>query len=169
MGSVLLIVSEAMVEIDIKKRQKRKVIEKLLEDEYILVQVNTLANGVALPEHLMSLPSVTLKLSRLFRGTMSVNDEAIMADLLFNGAYFTCVIPLAAVWACSSARGSTQQWENSLPESLKQSSSTPPAVDVTPEPSSTEEDNSTKAATTEKSPNEGHGDKKVRPFLKRIK
>lgn len=106
------------MEIDLKRRQKRRSIEKMLNDEYILVQVNTSTAGLSLPKHLTELPSVTLKLSRLFRGAMTLNDSGISADLLFNGAYFTCILPLDSIWACSGASGTIQQWDDSVPAEL---------------------------------------------------
>ena len=123
----------------------------MLNDEYILVQVNTSSAGLSLPKHLTELPSVTLKLSRLFRGSMTLNDSGISADLLFNGAYFTCILPLDSIWACSSASGTIQQWDDSVPAELlagfisevqKETQSSPTPLSSTPlsstEPASTQ-------------------------------
>jgi hypothetical protein len=93
------------------KRKKRE-LEELLNDEYILVFVNPGYEGVDLPEHIRGLPSATLKLSRHFRGTLSVSDEEVRAELLFGPNYYCCVLPLPSIWAAKGAGGREVVWQS---------------------------------------------------------
>jgi stringent starvation protein B len=96
-------------------------LKRLLEEEYVLVHINTGSDNLALPSHLMVDETVSLKLSRYFRGAMEVTTEKITAELLFNGSYNSCVIPLAAIWGCHSQRGNTAFWPESAPEGVVKS------------------------------------------------
>ncbi len=95
--------------------EKYKVLNSLLDEEYILVHLSTCAKGVVIPEYLQSEPSVTLRLSRRFVGKMTVDKDLISADLLFNGEYFTCQIPIDALWGISTPKGMGRIWTESIP------------------------------------------------------
>lgn len=99
----------------LSSKRKFKALSELLEQEYVLVHLLTGAEGVCLPDYLKSGPNVTLKISRWFRGGMDITEERICADLLFNGSYFTCFIPLPAIWGATSAKGENIIWPDSMP------------------------------------------------------
>lgn len=101
-------------------KEKYDLINKLLLDEYVLVQINTSVEGLVLPQHLTKDPSVTLKLSTLFRGGIEVTPERIEANLSFNQNLFMCIIPFTAIWSASSYKDETTVWPGSIPsEQLK--------------------------------------------------
>lgn len=101
------------------KKEKFEAVNRLLNDEYALVHLNPAAPGVSLPVHLAVSPSVTLKISRLFRGALTVDEGKIVAELLFGSAYFTCVIPLDAVWGMTSVSGSNIVWPEDAPTDVR--------------------------------------------------
>ena len=90
-------------------------ITKLLNDEQVLVHINPHAPGVELPTQLMQNRSVTLRLSRYFRGELTTDDEKVSAQLLFGADYFTCIIPWTSVWGASSAYGEEYVWNDAAP------------------------------------------------------
>lgn len=81
----------------------------------MLVHINPRQKGVILPEHLIGNRSVTLRLSRYFRGQLKTTEKQIEADLLFGSDYFTCVIPWKAIWGASSATGEEFVWNQAAP------------------------------------------------------
>jgi hypothetical protein len=99
---------------------KKALLDKLLGDEYALVHVNTGTGGLDLPDHLLAQPSVTLRVSRLFRYPVELTDAEIIAELLFKGSYFTCKIPWDSVWGATSAAGEGQVWPETIPPKLMQ-------------------------------------------------
>ena len=46
---------------------------------------------------------------------MDLYEDRVEADLLFNGAYFTCSIPLRAIWGITAADGQHTVWPDSAP------------------------------------------------------
>lgn len=124
-----------------KERQdKFSAINRLLFDEYILVHVNTAYPGLKLPNHLLEQGTVTLKLSKLFRGKLLVEKDLITAELLFSEAYFDCEIPMGAIWGVTSFQGRQTIWPESLPPELGKvfkdefGSMIQSAADETPQP-----------------------------------
>jgi len=93
-----------------EREEKVKKIKRLLLDQHILVHIKPTFPGVDLPEHLRELPIVTLKLSSLFRGSLEVQDEKIITELLFNSEYYRCEIPIDAIGAVTSVAGETFAW-----------------------------------------------------------
>ena len=107
-------------------KSKKEVICRFLEGDHALAHVNPAAKGVQLPPHLAGEVTVTLKLSHLFRGYLEIGDDQIVADLLFSGRYFTCVVPFEALWGCSNEKGESIVWsEAATPEIMKQIAATP--------------------------------------------
>ena len=96
-------------------KEKRETLERFLGDEHALVHVAPHGEGVILPEHLTKNPTVTLKLSRYFRGKMDVAPTEVVAELLFGETYFACHIPFAAIWGMTSIRGQFLMWPESTP------------------------------------------------------
>lgn len=87
-------------------------------DDYVLVHLDPKNRDLMVPDHLAGDPSITLKLSRYFRGSLELNDDLISAELLFGGEYFTCVIPYDSIWGCTSESGENIIWPESTPEDV---------------------------------------------------
>jgi len=105
-----------------RTRQKQKLLDKLLmESDHILIQINPEFPGLVVPIHLTSQPTLTLKLSRLFRGDLRVEPTKIVAELVFGGSYHTCEIPMDAIWAVASSTGELFQWADCIPTQLLRS------------------------------------------------
>lgn len=101
-------------------KERFTAIDQFLDEEYVLVHIDSRASGVKLPPHLMENPSVTLKLSRLFRGGIELKTSQIETDLLFGDRYFTCVIPFAAIWGATNCDGNNVIWPESTPAEILQ-------------------------------------------------
>lgn len=129
------------------RSEKFKKIKRLLLDEHVLVHLKPSYPGVDIPPHLRGAPTVTLKLSTLFRGGLEVQEELIVAELLFNAEYYRCRIPIDAIGAVTDVSGETFFWEEPSPD-------TAPAAAPT------------KKATPRKVPQPSSGE---RPVLRRIK
>lgn len=100
------------------RTEKYKKIKRLLLDEHVLVHLKPSYPGVDIPPHLRGAPTVTLKLSTLFRGAIEVQEDLIVAELLFNAEYYRCQIPIDAVGAVTSVSGETFFWEEPSGEPL---------------------------------------------------
>jgi len=96
-------------------REKYKTLNKNLEEEYVLIHVNTADDLLNVPEYVKVKSSVTLKISRWFRGMMELYEDRVDADLLFNGSYFSCSVPLRAVWGITASDGQHTVWPDSAP------------------------------------------------------
>lgn len=96
-------------------KEKHQLVNKCLNDEYVLVHLDSRKENVDLPQHLMNQPLVTLKLSKLFRGGLALEDDKIVTDLLFDRGYILCSIPLEAVWGVTNAGGDNFVWPQSTP------------------------------------------------------
>lgn len=97
---------------------QKTTIERLLNDEQVLVHINPETPGVVLPEHLMESRTVTLRLSRFFKGALSLSTGGVIAELLFGPNYFTCVLPWSCIWGASSIRGQEYVWAESAPDEI---------------------------------------------------
>lgn len=96
-------------------QEKQSLINKCLDDDHVLIHLDSRSTGVELPSPLLAQPMVTLKLSKLFKGGVEVQADKIIADLLFDHGYALCSIPLAAVWGVTSAAGKNFVWPQSTP------------------------------------------------------
>lgn len=97
---------------------QRTTVERLLDDEQVLVHINPMAPGVLVPDHLGRNQSVTLRLSRFFRGELVTDEERVSADLLFGDQYFTCLIPWNSIWGASSVKGEEFLWAEAAPPQI---------------------------------------------------
>jgi hypothetical protein len=93
-------------------------ISRLLNDEQVLVHINPAYPGVAIPDYLMENRTVTLRLSRYFKGRLSTNATEITAELLFGPSYFVCSIPWGSIWGASSVRGEEFVWTEATPPDI---------------------------------------------------
>jgi stringent starvation protein B len=104
------------------KSEKQKNLNNLLDScDYVLVHLNPKNKDLIVPEYLCNDPSLTLKLSRYFRGKLDISEEQISAELLFGGKYFTCKIPFDAIWGCTSEKGENFIWPENTPEDVLKS------------------------------------------------
>jgi hypothetical protein len=99
-------------------QDQRTTIEKLLADEQVLVHINPRQPGVVIPPYLMDNRTVTLRLSRFFRGRLATDDDQIKAELLFGPDYFDCSIPWTSIWGASSVRGEEFVWTEATPPEI---------------------------------------------------
>ncbi len=95
--------------------EKYSTLNKKLDDEYVLLHVNTADDLLSIPEHLKVKSSVTLKVSRWFRGAMELFEDRVDAELLFSGNYFSCSVPLRAIWGITAADGQHTVWPDAAP------------------------------------------------------
>lgn len=110
---------------EVLNREKYRELDRLLADEYVMVHINPVFDGVSIPDYLRKDPTVTLQISRFFRGAMLLGTDHIQADLLFDDDYFSCDIPFGAIWGATSAGGEEKIWPASLPEALVKQLSNP--------------------------------------------
>jgi stringent starvation protein B len=101
-----------------ENKEKFEAINRFLENEFVLIHVNPHHPEVEIPNHLRKDPTVTLKISRLFKGGIEVSNERVLTNLLFQGQYHSCNIPLAAIWGLTSEKGSNLVWPNSTPNTV---------------------------------------------------
>jgi hypothetical protein len=106
-----------MVVTNLLDREKNKVIDRLLEDRFTLLHINPKHEGVVLPASLLEELSVTLKISRLFRGMVALESKEIVTDLIFSDEYFRCIIPYGAIWAVTSESGQITSWQDKVDDS----------------------------------------------------
>lgn len=96
-------------------KEKQGALNKLLDGEFVLVHLNTTVEGLIIPDNLKDNETITLKLSRWFRGAMTVEDDRIIAELLFDDSYFTCIIPFSAIWGLTGEKGENLLWPDAIP------------------------------------------------------
>lgn len=138
-----------------------QVIEKLLKGDHCVIHVNPLCPGVELPDHLKGSPTVTLKISYYFSGTLDVNEKEVVTELVFNGTPFTCVVPLEAIWGITSEFGVHTTWDDKAPNPLF-----PTLLKQSQKETAKSKPVKVETAAAEKK----EGPKKARPdFLKRVK
>ena len=101
-----------------QSKEKFEKLKEFLEGEYCLIHLDSGIEGVTLPSHLLKRYQVTLQVSRFFRGGLELTPEQISTDLVFDGSYFTCVVPLSAIWGTTSAGGENVLWPDSAPREV---------------------------------------------------
>jgi hypothetical protein len=97
---------------------QKTAVERLLSDEQVLVHINPGLPGVVLPPYLMDNRTVTLRLSRFFKGQLTTSEHSITAELLFGPEYFECSIPWNSIWGASSVRGEEFVWTEVTPPEI---------------------------------------------------
>jgi hypothetical protein len=100
------------------RADQKTTVERLLDDEQALVHINPSFPGVTIPSHLTENKTVTLRLSRYFKGELLTDDEKITAELLFGSTYISCVIPWGSIWGASSLQGDEYVWKEAAPEEI---------------------------------------------------
>lgn len=107
-----------MRDISTIRKEKYSSLNILLKDEYLLAHVDTAVEDVQLPKHIYLKRSVTLRVSRFFKGFIKVSEDKIVAELVFGEDRFVCHVPLDAIWGLTSMRGSNIVWPESAPPGL---------------------------------------------------
>ncbi len=97
---------------------KQQQVELILKGDHALLHLDARNNEVIVPEHLKSNAALTLKISYLFQGQLTVSATGIDAYLRFSGNYFQCIIPWEAIWGVSGENGEQRIWPESLPQDL---------------------------------------------------
>ncbi|MEM4380151.1 MAG: hypothetical protein QXL01_05660 [Thermoplasmatales archaeon] len=98
--------------------KKIETINNLLSFEYILVFINPKVEGTKLPDYLMDNDSVTLRISRFFKGSLELKDDRIEAVLKFNGIYYPCILPADSIWGAMTPTGQNVLWLESAPDGV---------------------------------------------------
>ena len=107
-----------MTTLEIAQKSRYEVLHRLLLDEFVMVHLDPNHSGVVVPLQFLKQEMLTLKLSKLFRGRLDLTKEKVEAELLFDDDYFSCLIPLDAIWGATSHQGRTQVWKDKLPKSI---------------------------------------------------
>ena len=95
------------------KAFKLRELSNMLEQGAILAHVDPAIPGTSLPSGYASNPTVALKLNRAFKGDLQLDADQVRAELLFAGQYFSCVLPVDAIWAVTDSAGENHLWPNS--------------------------------------------------------
>ena len=103
---------------EVLQAQKKKHFELLLEQDHVLLHLDSRKSGVTVPKNLANNPALSLKVSRLFQGEMTFDNKSIVAYLRFNGEYFRCEIPWESIWGMSSASAEQKIWQQDSPKEL---------------------------------------------------
>lgn len=103
---------------EVLQAQKKKHFELLLEQDHVLLHLDSRKVGVTIPKNLSGNPALTLKVSRLFEGEMTFDNTSIVAYLKFSGEYFRCEVPWVSIWGMSSASGEQKVWQEDFPKEL---------------------------------------------------
>jgi len=97
-------------------RLKIKTFEEWMAGDHALIHFDSRHQSVIVPAQLKNNPILTLKLSYLFNGKTSFDENEISSFLKFSGNYFECVVPWDTIWAISSEHGEQKIWEESFPK-----------------------------------------------------
>lgn len=99
--------------------EKKNALNKGLEHSYLLAHINTRSSSdLRLPAHLLSTPTVTLKLSFYFAGKLELLDHSIVTELRFGDEYFECHIPWSSIWGITTELGQNLAWPEDMPAEL---------------------------------------------------
>jgi hypothetical protein len=105
------------LDVNLSELTKSKIIcfEEWMAGDHALVHIDSSRDSVIVPSHLKNNPALTLKLSYLFNGKTTFNENDISAHLKFSGNYFECIIPWDTLWGMSSENGAQKIWKDSFP------------------------------------------------------
>lgn len=95
--------------------EKEMILSKWFEGDHVLLHLDARREGVDVPAAFKSNHSLTLKVSGLFQGPTTWNQQSVVALLKFNGEYFRCVMPWSAIWGMTSAESEQKIWPEDLP------------------------------------------------------
>lgn len=95
--------------------EKEMTLSQWFEGDHVLLHLDARREGVDVPAAFKTNHSLTLKVSGLFQGPTTWNNQSVVALLKFNGEYFRCVIPWSAIWGMTSAQNEQKIWPEDLP------------------------------------------------------
>jgi len=95
--------------------EKHSVLEQWFEGDHVLLHLDARREGVDVPSYLKQNHSLTLKLSNLFQGPTTWNDNTVVALLKFSGEYYRCIVPWPAIWGMTSSANEQRIWPEDLP------------------------------------------------------
>jgi len=101
-------------------REKRAMLERLLDKGLVMVHLDARLPGVAVPKNLKDDPHLRLNLSWRFHiPDFTIDNAHVFASLSFGGVPFPCDIPWRAVFAMSSqVSDEAYLWPDHLPPEL---------------------------------------------------
>lgn len=105
--------------------KKRATFEKLMRGDHILVHLDSTKSGVVVPNHLGGNPALILKLSYNFQGSTQHDEVGIIANLIFSGRFYECVIPWDSIWGITDEKRESALWIESLPDEIRNTKSLP--------------------------------------------
>ncbi len=98
--------------------EKTTKFEDWMQGDHVLLHLDSRREGVEVPAHLRNNPSLTLKVSYLFQGETTHDENGISTYLKFSGDYSKCVLPWNAIWGMTSADGKQMVWPKEMPNEL---------------------------------------------------
>ena len=92
--------------------------QEFMKGDHALVHLDSTANDVEVPDHLKGNSSLTLKLSYLFQGETTTDEQGVVTYLKFSGNYFRCFLPWTAIWGLTGSDQKQLIWVEDLPPDL---------------------------------------------------
>lgn len=97
---------------------KKKHFESIISGDHVMLHLDSNKEGVNVPKNLTKDHAVTLKVSSLFEGEMTYDENSIIAYLKFSGEYFKCEIPWISIWGMTDENKEQKIWQKDLPKEL---------------------------------------------------
>ena len=97
---------------------KKKHFESIIAGDHVMLHLDSNKEGVSVPNNLSKNHAVTLKVSSLFEGEMTYDDDSIVVYLKFSGEYFRCEIPWISIWGMTDENKEQKIWQKDLPKEL---------------------------------------------------
>lgn len=158
---------------------KQTLFEEWMEDDHVLVHLDSRLEDVVVPTNLQQNPALTLKLSYRFQGATTVTPQGITAYLRFNGDYFQVSVPWHSLWGMTSASGTQKIWPESVPADVMRTylvsrlkeltGAEKPEIPEDQVPPTESHTPGLKVAASHEPADEKRPQRLHRPFLKRIK
>jgi hypothetical protein len=104
--------------VELRAKQKKKYFEDAMKGDHVLVHLDARKQSVQVPAHIADNPALTLKLSYLFQGKTTHDDQAISVYLKFSGDYHHCVVPWDAVWGMTASDQKSRIWTEDVPREV---------------------------------------------------
>lgn len=103
--------------------EKRDTLATLLQTGLTRIHLDASYPGVLVPATYQSDPGLVLSLSWGFKLPMSIDVDAVRANLSFGGQAFDVIVPWGAIWAVSKIDASRTfiPWVEDMPAVLKMS------------------------------------------------
>lgn len=109
------------METDGKLPPKRDVLSFLLEEGWVYLHLDPRIEGVLVPDHLRSQPSLILQIGYDMPVPVSdldLSEQTLRATLSFSHMPFCCSLPWKAIFAMVAQDGRALLWPSDLPEEI---------------------------------------------------